>query len=33
MAIAAPKSYDTELGEVLFSVGKGKLQPPELQRN
>ncbi len=33
MAIAAPKSYDTELGELLSGVGKGKLQLPEFQRN
>lgn len=33
MAIAAPKSYDTSLGELLSGVGKGELQLPEFQRS
>lgn len=32
MAIAAPKSYDTSLGELLEGVGKGTHQLPEFQR-
>lgn len=32
-AIAAPKSYDTLLDELLGNVGKGKLQLPEFQRD
>ncbi|OUO47830.1 hypothetical protein B5F79_03170 [Olsenella sp. An285] len=33
MAIAAPKSYDTSLGELLEGVGKGTHQLPEFQRS
>lgn len=33
MAKTAPKSYDTELEELLRDVDKGKLQLPEFQRN
>lgn len=33
MAIAASKSYDTSLGELLSGVGRGELQLPEFQRS
>ncbi len=33
MAIAAPRSYDTSLGELLEGVGKGTHQLPEFQRS
>lgn len=33
MAIAAPKSYDTSLGELLEGVTKGTHQLPEFQRS